>query len=511
MEQKSTMRTWACLLAVVGGVGAMGAQQPAAILGLTVQAQSSSCGMQMNDTPPVFCETFDTPHPVTNRSGQLDGTLWGVSRQRGQGTHWANATLDGCNGPQAASPVGATDVIICNGQLREVTNDDHDITSLALYPKQPFDFAGRTGTISFDVSNDTTGIHGAWPEVWITDQPVPTPFYHSDCAFCTLPRHAFGIRFAADRGSCPNGWRADSAIAVRNYVPENRGNWHSWETPPTGFVMQETGCAALSSGPNGGLSHVEIRISQNAVDVYASDAGTQTPLHHINSITNLNLSFTKGLVWIEDGHYNAEKAVELNGIPSQKNHTYTWDNVAFDGPATYRDLSFDVLENNVLLSPGVFDLGWPATPSAPAHVFTLPITTAQINAATGALLTFNFGIYTTPTTFTYVVNGHPNTVTSPLTNPAHGMQSLAVPVPKDQLLPGQQDLLLSASTNVVMSNVNVVLVAAAAVPAAGDPPPPPPPPPPTVCAQPVFTPVVGTIYHLGTCFDGSMQHPIVIP
>src|SRR5207253_3478953 len=187
------MKKWCCIVAIVGGVLVGRAQEPAQIFGLTVlQAQSSNCGMQLNQAPAIFCETFDQPHPVTNRAGQLDGVLWGVSRLRGQGTMWHPSTLQGCTGPVAVSPVGATDVIICNGQVRESLDDDHDVAVLAMYPKQPFDFAGRTGTVAFDVTNDTTGIHGSWPEFWITDQPVPAPFFHSQCAFCSLPRNGFG-------------------------------------------------------------------------------------------------------------------------------------------------------------------------------------------------------------------------------------------------------------------------------------------------------------------------------
>ena len=77
------------------------------------------------------------------------------------------------------------------------------VTSLAAYPRQPFDFAGRTGTIVFDVSNDSQGTHMAWPELWVTDQPVPDPFVHEGPG--GQPRNGFGIRFAG----CDNGsdWR----------------------------------------------------------------------------------------------------------------------------------------------------------------------------------------------------------------------------------------------------------------------------------------------------------------
>jgi hypothetical protein len=449
------LRRFAILVGLVGGVMWSA--------GGSVSGQSSSCGMQLNQTPVIFCETFDQPSPVTNRSGQLNGTLWGASRIAGGSTLWKDSTLDGCNGPQAASPVGATDVIICNGQMRQSTDDNHDVTVMAFYPKQPFDFAGRTGTVAFDVSNDTTGGHGAWPEFWITDQPVPVPSAHLvPCDLCTLPRHGLGIRFAADRGSCANGWRADSAVVIRNYIPEDR---HIFETNTTGMQIREKGCASLSTGPNGGLNHVEIRIAQNQIDVYASDAGTQTPLRLINTITNTNLSFSRGLIWIQDAHYNAEKAfIQDPSVPNQLNHTYAWDNVAFDGPATYRDLSFDVLDGTTSAGAGVYRIGWDTTPSNPANLTTLPMTAANIASASSALMVFDFGKDTLPSTFNYTINGNPNSVPYPLSSNSVGWRSLAVPVPLSQLVAGPQNIRLSSNVNMWVQNVNIVLVAAAPVP-----------------------------------------------
>ena len=134
--------------------------------------------MQLGGTL-AFCDTFDTAAGTGNRSGQLNGTYWGVSRWTGDMNFgssyqfpWVPSTLTGCNGAQAAQPDG-TDIIICNGQLRESSNDNATgafdagtVTALTMYVKQPFSFTGRTGTISFDVSNDTQGTHGAWPELW---------------------------------------------------------------------------------------------------------------------------------------------------------------------------------------------------------------------------------------------------------------------------------------------------------------------------------------------------------
>ena len=38
--------------------------------------------MQLNENPLAFCETFDQPNLVTNRSGELSSDRWGVQRKR---------------------------------------------------------------------------------------------------------------------------------------------------------------------------------------------------------------------------------------------------------------------------------------------------------------------------------------------------------------------------------------------------------------------------------------------
>jgi hypothetical protein len=427
----------------------------------SVSGQSNPCGMQLNQMPVIFCDTFDAPSPITNRSGQLNGTLWGVSRASGGGTDWGSSNLVGCSGTQSVAP--PNDVIICNGRLRVSQNDMGGVTSIALYPKQPFDFAGRTGTISFDVTNDTSGMHGAWPEFWLTDQPVPVPFMHGGppCDFCSLPRNGFGLRFGSGDGSCPGGWRTDSVVVVRNYVPEEHGIFWGGNT---GTRIEENGCARMSTGPNGSLNHVELRIAQNRIEVWASDAGSST-LRLINTVHNANLTLSRGLVWIGDAHYNASKS----GGRDDTHHTYTWDNVAFDGPATYRDLSFDVLDRMASLGSGRWDLGWPSSPSNPAQVQTLPMTAANIQAATSAMLMFNFGLFNQISTFNYTVNGHAMTSQTPLWSQSKGMRSVAFNVPLSNLVAGPQTVRISGNQDMVISNINIVLVAAAPVPGSNPP------------------------------------------
>ncbi len=159
------------------------------------------------------------------------------------------------------------------------------MTSLAMYPKQPFDFAGRTGTVSFDVSNDSTGIHSVWPEVWLSDAPVPDPFTHFG-TWEALPQNGFGVRFAdvalpGTYGNCPNAnnfssnrWTVDSAVVSRNFVEEDisAGQTAAGFGVSTGLEVNVLDCVISSTGP-GNMNHVELRIAQNQIDVYATDAG----------------------------------------------------------------------------------------------------------------------------------------------------------------------------------------------------------------------------------------------
>ena len=170
--------------------------QPARQLRLVAahRHRTGPCGL----TAAAFCATFDRPAGIGNRSGQLDGVVWGVSRQLGffnLGQHQYDAAVRSLQIAGSCPRTTVTvesDIEVCDGKLNEVVNDNPDVTvvnqdtmsddgtvtSLAMYPKQPFDFAGRTGRVVFDVSDDSGGSHAAWPEFWITGAPAPDPFAH---------------------------------------------------------------------------------------------------------------------------------------------------------------------------------------------------------------------------------------------------------------------------------------------------------------------------------------------
>jgi hypothetical protein len=449
----------------------------------------------------------------------LNGTVWGVSRINtggsnfGQGQYnlWASTQLAQCGGstPVVLPP---NDVIVCNGQLREAMNDGGGVTVLAMYAKQPFDFANRTGTIAFDVSNDTQGIHTVWPELWVTDKPVPAPFIHFIPGM--QPQHGFGVRFAAASGGgntspggvlgphCTNDtqprWTVDSAIAVRNYVIDDSNGGSLRVTPDD--------CVVASPGPNGPLNHVEVRVSQNQIDVYATDAGTSGPLHHLATIANANLSFTRGLVWIEDAHYNADKF----GCHCQAQHTFTWDNVGFDGPVLARDLAWDANDAMKPMGNGQVNLGWLSMGQSSAPQVQIP-NVAGMGSATAALLTFNFYYQDAPQpqSLTYTLNGHTHTASMPYPDTTGNQtRTLSSVVPLSEVLSGTNTVSIWATQPLVIANIDLIMVGAAP---AGSPGNSTPVPTPTTTTPPATTPVCSSQPTPSGAFVGTTAPPVDCP
>lgn len=451
-----------------------------------VPIKAQSCNMQLANTPVIFCDTFSAPAAVAGtRTGDLDPDVWGVSRATGQVNFggqlfnsWGDSPLIGCDGTSTVR--APRDVVICNGHIHEGTNDNPQnifdegvVLSLAMYPKQPFDFAGRTGTVGFDVSNDNHGNHSAWPEFWMSNLPVPDPFNHFG-SWISLPEHGFGIRMASEAvagqyGQCPNAnninsprWTVDSAVIVRNYIMEDvdyQGvQFGTASNPPVTLNILD--CVIAPADGSLVTNHVEIRINQAEIDIWASDAGvapTPQNMRKIASVTNANLSFTRGLIWIEDVHYNADKG----GLPSEKAHTFAWGNVSFDGPFTYRDFSYDAPD---ALTPccsasNIVNLGQFALANAQAtwNIANLPANPQA--SAVRVLFNFSNEYNPIPTVLNVTVNGHAHPTPWPYPDTLQNTwRTFAVTIPITDLVPGTNVVQLGSDQPMVSSNVDLVLV-----------------------------------------------------
>jgi hypothetical protein len=468
-------------LTLAGAAVVLAILAPTVLGGQTTRSRGKTlCGL--NDV--AFCAIFDEPAGTGNRSGELDGTVWGVSRQLGYfnlGQHQYDAAVRALQitGACPTETVSVeTDIRICRGRLNEVVNDNPDITaanettesgagtvtSLAMYPKQPFDFAGRTGKVVFDVSDDSGGSHAAWPEFWITSAPVPDPFAHLS-TWQSLPQNGFGIRLdgvcsPGQGGQCgphcaggntTNVVTVNDAIVVRNYReddPENGGH----------LQTVRDGCVRESTKP-GQLNHFQVDVSENLIKVYGTNAGTSSPLIHLATIPDANLGFTRGLIWLEDVHYNANKGIDV-GV-HQAMHTFTWDNVGFDGPVLPRDLAFDAPDSltSVPGYPALINLGWVTSASAPARI-AIPKVEGR-SRATGALLTFNFdNSDLSPVTLRYSLNGHaPRTYRWPFPDRmANSPRTVAIPIRLSEVLSGTNHVKIwSDQDALILSNVDLIM------------------------------------------------------
>ncbi len=393
----------------------------------------------------AFCDPFTvaTPNAAT-RTGALDSNVWSVSRTntltnwtQGEENYWKSATLVGCGADQTVN--APNDVQICNGRLFEAVSDGAGQSTLAMYPKQPFDIAARTGTVVFDVSADSAGVHNAWPEFWWTDQPVPAPHGHLS-AQDPYAANSFGFSIAGCDG---NQTGVDKMMITQNFA---------YTTIP----FTSLGCVTKGS-PTGGLNHFEVRISQTHVEVWASEPGS-TVVKEI-AFSDYTLPLTRGVIWMEDVHYNACKPGF--GTP-QCDHTFAWDNVGFDGPTPYRDLTFDVPDAADPAAGGL-NLSYRVTTN-PTAVTAPGVYWNQ--APTKQFVAFNWFSWEAAVPSVRVNGGQWHDTPWPFDSETFVWRTIAVPVPMSEVKPGNNmiEFKFSGANGTTVANVNLILIAAGPVP-----------------------------------------------
>lgn len=414
----------------------------------------------------AFCDPLNASAPNGNRAGDLNGTVWGASRfggnvsSQGLADEWEATSLDLC-GTLLPSVLPPNDIRVCGGQLVEGADDHGGTLGLAAYPKQPFDFAGRVGTLRFDLGDDSAGTHAAWPEVVITDQPVPVPHPNVvDPTTWNLPRNAIGISFAAGGNSLPgpnfppggpnvNCVTADEAWTVSNHQLTTYGVYAN-----TGFSIR--GC--VLKGTVGHLNHFAVQFSSVSpnIQVWATDPDSST-YRLIAEGDNLSLPLTRGLTWLEDDHYNGCKD-QAFGPACQGQHTFAWANWGFDGPVLARDLTFDVPDNTRSLGTGpvsgqpALDLGYMTVGSQ----LTLQIPgVTNLAQASGALLTFNAEPQNAET-LSYALNGHAPQTFGLAPQTVSG--TYAVPLNLADLVEGTNTVTFAGSDSAQTAFANVDLI-----------------------------------------------------
>ena len=296
----------------------------------SVSTSGSGCGL----AGAVFCESFAAPAGNGSRTGDLSPSRWSVSRLVGEGS--ASDLMSFPATPVSACKSGVSsvradrDLLVCDGSsghagqlLTALSAQNYGL--LSMRPRQQFDFAGRTGTIGYNVDALTAGTLSWWTSVFVTDDPMAGA---SDSAqrLGTTPRNGIGLNFDDPcMGTNANRVAVGGVFVYNNYV----------ETQ-----ISDPNKACVST-QRGSLNRIEVRLSQSRVEVWASDfstdGGATFPNFRRIFTAPINLSISRGYVHFQQ----AERAPVKYGSPLGYANNY-WSKLAFDGPNVGNETGYAV-------------------------------------------------------------------------------------------------------------------------------------------------------------------------
>jgi hypothetical protein len=394
----------------------------------------------------AFCDTFQTKQPG-GRAGDLDETKWSFARATqatnpaaGLVNNYAPVAAEFCTTTQIR--LADNDSFICGQEFGEANhwmeamNDQDSYVAQGARILQPFDFAGRTGSVVFDVDAKTAGSHSAWPEMWLTQDPQQLP--HEDFPGTHLfPREGIQILMNADWCG-PSG----TANAIRQI-----NEYHDYVLYTHDFLYSP--CFTTEGDM---ANHFQVKISQTRIEVWAANKdGTNFSLRTAAAV---NLRFTRGYLSFQHAQYAADKFNNMNPT------TYHWHAIGFDGPVVATDRSYQVPDalapapNN----PGSVNLGY----QTPTATFSL----ANVNpTARQAWVTFNVYWYSAPLALTVTINGHPHLWADPdpnTVNHRYQWHFIAAQIPLTDLVAGTNTVQIAntgcADNCPTVANIDLELV-----------------------------------------------------
>jgi hypothetical protein len=284
-----------------------------------------SCGFDA----PAFCETFEAgPATGGGRSGELDPARWSVAR----GQPYSSASFDDAIrvGPALIGACRAglsntrvlpdADVLVCDPTpaiptrhaLATAAEQNYGLATYRV--RQPFDFAGRTGTIKLDIDLSNNSL-GGWPALVIAQDPSPAPSFDWQ-ERGSGPRNGVEIEF--DGGWCNTPHTVEPSVyTFKDYLQTSNIASFDCQTPHA------------TTAPDA-LNHVEIYLTQKHLEVWTSDVspdGVTFPNLHLLWAGDVALPFSRGYVSLALRNHATLK-YWLGSAASVR-----FDNVGFDGPA----------------------------------------------------------------------------------------------------------------------------------------------------------------------------------
>lgn len=278
----------------------------------------------------AFCETFDAPSGASGRAGELDPAKWSAARMCNIGGPTSNdeavaiglATVDGCRAGLPGKVAVNQDTLICDGN--DHIGSNHLVAAVAAQnygqnsyrPRQPFDFADRTGTIVFDADGYNEGLLG-WVSLEISEDPTPAPSFtfQQNWENGAVPKNAVEIQLYDNCGGGKVG--VGDIIVYDDYAQASV------------FSMPQT-CVPAEKGK---LNHFEVRLSEDHIEVlgtpFSDDGVTFGEPVQIAS-ADLALPFSRGYVSFTTHNHATIKYSENHEMDAW---VAAWDNLGFDGPA----------------------------------------------------------------------------------------------------------------------------------------------------------------------------------
>ncbi len=364
-----------------------------AALGVDATAGTPGCALAQ----PAFCETFEAgPAPMHDRGrgNELSRSRFSVTRYEpslstgnGQAFWVWQAELGQMQGepetcrddvPELLLPT--KDTLVCEPGGAIGTRylfsavGAQNYGSNALRLRQPFDFAARTGRIAFDAdvyNNFLLGYHS----VVISADPSPTPSWDIN-------------------GRGPNPREGVMIILAGAGIDVHQVSDYAMTVLP--------GEPGTLPGVRGRLAHVEIRLSQQQIEILTSqpslDGITFGPLVSRRSVVFPQpLRFTRGYVSLL-GHNHAtwKYAMSFGNLPRPMRswNTY-WDNIGFDGPVIDTTREYEIPDAAVVSTESTTDAFPPGMQTTIVHTgmslgYVIPNDSAQMSAPltlTGVSLT----------------------------------------------------------------------------------------------------------------------------
>jgi hypothetical protein len=343
----------------------------------------------------AFCDTFQTI-VGGGREGDVDPAKWSFTRasqstnpSAGLINNYLPFNAEFCTTHQVR--LADNDSFICGQQFGESNhwmegmNDGGEYVLNSLRARQPFDFAGRTGNVVWDVDAKTEGSHSFWNEVWLTDEPVQGP--HLDHPGTHMfPKNGIGLVFDADWCGPLN----QTMNALRTIVVfSNYQQTQYYDVRSPCFSTQDDHA-----------NHFQAKISSTNIAVWASDAGGAN-FRQIASVATQPLPLTRGYLSFQHAQYAAAK------FNSTATMTYHWHAIGFDGPVLPTDRGYEVPDALQKRPDGTINLGY----QTPTATFSLP--NVDPTSTKAAYLTYNVYWYSSPKTLTASINGVDRTANDP--------------------------------------------------------------------------------------------------